>query len=275
MTIVAISREMGSGGYEIGEAVANALNYAYVNRQIILEAAHAHGVPETKLTEAVEHPLTLWKRFDEERRRYLIFLEAAYYRFAERGDLVTASRSGPFFVRDVSHALKVRITAPLPVRVRRVMTQERLDEKMAAAKVRAYDREMSGRIEYLFGVDWTRPENYDLVINTGTDAWDFYRDLLAAAARHPRYQPTAESRQRIRDLSLAAQVRAALATDPRTKHIHLEVTTHARQVVLNGTVFSQALLLAAVEVTRGMPGVMDVVCQAEAVSPVYPGPTIF
>ena len=49
MTIVAISREMGSGGYEVGAAVAKALNFEYVDRQILLQAAHAHGVPEEKI----------------------------------------------------------------------------------------------------------------------------------------------------------------------------------------------------------------------------------
>jgi cytidylate kinase len=272
MTIVAISREMGSGGYEIGAAVAKALHFEYVNRQILLEAAHAHGVPEAKLAEAVEARLTLWSRFDEERRRYLICLEAAYYAFAEQGNLVTASRSGPFFVRDVRHALKVRIMAPVAVRVRRVMAQEALDERAAAARVRAYDREMAARIDYLFGRDWTRPEHYDLVLNTGTDAWDFYTEFLVTAARHPRYQPTPESRQRIRDLSLAAQVRAALATEPRTQHVSLEVTAQAGHVVLKGVVFSPAVLEAAAAVARRVPGVTAISCQAEEIPRVYPGP---
>ncbi len=272
MTIVAISREMGSGGYEIGAAVAKALNFEYVDRQILLQAAHAHGVPEAKLVDAVERRLSLWERFDAERRRYLIFLEAAYYTFAEKGNLVTASRSGPFFVRDVSHALKVRIMAPVAVRVRRVMAQEQLDHKASAAKVRTYDREMSGRIDYLFGLDWTLPENYDLVINTGNDAWAFYTDLLVTAARHPQYQPTLESLQRIRDLSLAAQVRAALATDPGTEHINVEVTAQTGHVVLKGVVFSPAMLDAAAEVARRVPGVSAVSCEAEEIPRVYPGP---
>jgi len=272
MTIVAISREMGSGGYEIGAAVAKALNFEYVNRQILLEAAHAHGVPEAKLVEAVERRLSLWERFDEERRRYLIFLEAAYYAFAEKGNLVTASRSGPFFVRDVSHALKVRIMAPFETRVRRVMAEDKVDQKAAAAKVRAYDREMSGRIDYLFGLDWTLPEHYDLVINTRDDAWNFYTDLLVAAARHPQYQPTPESRQRACDLNLAAQVRAALATDAGTKHVNLDVTAQAGHLVLKGVVFSQAVLEAAAEVARRVPGVTSVACEAVEIPRVYPGP---
>jgi cytidylate kinase len=272
MTIVAISREMGSGGYEIGAAVAKALHFEYVNRQILLQAAQAHGVPEAKLMEAVERRPSLWEHFDTERRRYLTFLEAAYYAFAEQGNLVTASRSGPFFVRDVRHALKVRIMAPVEVRVRRVMAQEQLDQKAATAKVRAYDREMSGRIEYLFGVDWTRPENYDLVINTSNDAWEFYTDLLVAAARHPQYQPTPESQQKVRDLSLAAQVRAAIATDPGTQHLNVEVTAQAGRVALAGVVFSPAILDAAADVARRVPGVASVSCEAVEIPRVYPGP---
>jgi len=272
MTIVAISREMGSGGYEIGAAVAKVLNFEYVNRQILLEAAHAHGVPEAKIVDVVERRFSLWERFDEEKRRYLIFLEAAYYSFAEKGNLVTASRSGPFFVRDVRHALKVRIMAPFEVRVRRVMAQDKLDQKAATAKVRTYDRELSGRIDYLFGLDWTLPENYDLVINTRDDAWEFYTDLLVVAARHPQYQATPESRQKIRDLSLAAQVRAAIATDPGTKHINIEVTARAGHVVLKGVVFSPAVLDAAAEVAQRIPGVANVSCEAVEIPRVYPGP---
>jgi cytidylate kinase len=272
MTIVAISREMGSGGYEIGAAVAKALNFEYVDRQILLQAAHVHGVPEAKITDAVARHLSLWERFDEEKRRYLIFLEAAYYSFAERGKLVTASRSGPFFVRDVRHALKVRIMAPFDVRVRRVMKQEALDQKAAAAKVRNYDRELSARIDYLFGLDWTLPEHYDLVINTREDAWEFYTDLLVTAARHPHYQPTPESLQRLLDLSLAAQVRAAIAKDPGTKNLNVDITAQAGRLELKGVVFSPAMLDAAAEVAKRVPGVKSVSCEAVEIPRVYPGP---
>jgi hypothetical protein len=172
----------------------------------------------------------------------------------------------------VRHALKVRIMAPVEVRVRRVRAQEGLDQKAAAAKVRAYDREMSGRIDYLFGVDWTQPENYDLVLNTQDDAWGFYTDLLVAAARHPRYQPTPESVQRVTDLRLAAQIRAALATDAATQRLKIEVTAQAGRVVLTGVVFSPAVLEAAADVAKRVPGVASVSCETVEIPRVYPGP---
>jgi cytidylate kinase len=272
MTIVAISRELGSGGTAIAAAVAKALSFEYVDREIVLQAARAHEVPEEKIADVDERRLTLWERFDEEKRRYLIFIESAYYSFAEKGNVVTAGRGGPFFLRDVSHALKVRVVAPVEVRVRRVMEQDRLDQKAATARVKSYDRELAGRIDYLFGVDWTSPEHYDLVINTGADAWHFYTELLVWAARHPQYQPTPESLQRIRDLSLASRVRAAIAKDPVTKNINVEVTAQSGRVALKGVVFSPAMMDAAAEVARRVPGVAGVSCEAVEIPRVYPGP---
>lgn len=272
MTIVAISREMGSGGYEVASAAAKILGYDYVDREILLHAARVHDVSEEKITDVADRHLSLWERFDEEKRRYLTFIEAAYYSFAEKGNVVTAGRGGPFFLRNVTHAVRVRIMAPVEVRVRRVMEREKLDHKAAAGKVRNYDRELAGRIDYLFGLDWTLPENYDLVINTEADAWQFYIDLLVATARHARFQPTPESIQRVRDLSLGARVRAAIAKDPLTKNINIEVVAHGGQVALKGVVFSPGMMDAAAGVARQVPGVTQVSCEAVEIPRVYPGP---
>lgn len=64
-----------------------------------------------------------------ERHRRRIFLEAAYYSFPEQGNVVTGSRGGPFFVRGIRHAVKVRIMAPFEARVRRVREQEKVDPR--------------------------------------------------------------------------------------------------------------------------------------------------
>jgi cytidylate kinase len=272
MTIVAISREMGSQGYEVAAAVAKALGFAYVDREILLHAARVQDVPEAKIVDIADRRLSLWERFDEEKRRYLTFIEAAYYAFAEKGNLVTAGRGGPFFLREVTHALRVRIMAPVEVRVRRVMARDKLDHQMAKAKVKDYDRELAGRIEYLFGVDWSLPEHYDIVLNTEADTFPFYVDLLVAAARHPRYQPTPESLRRVADLSLSAQVRAAIAKHAVTKNINVEVVAQSGEVALKGVVFSPAMMEAAAEVARQVPGVTNVSCEAVEIPRVYPGP---
>ena len=274
MTIVAISRELGSGGNNLAAAVAKALDFEFVEREIVLQAAQAHGVPVEKITAVDERRLSIWQRFDEERRRYLTFIEAAYFSFAERGNVVTSGRGGPFFLRGIRHALKVKVMAPLDVRIRRVMEQDQVDQRTAAAKVRAYHRAICGRIDFLFGLDWTSPDNFDMVINTADGRWQFYTDLLVAAARHPEYQPTPESLQKIHDLSLAAQVRAAIASDPVTQNLNVEVIAQSGSVALKGVVFTPAFMDAAVEVARRVPGVVHVWGEAVEIPPVYMGPAM-
>jgi len=58
MAIIAISRQMGSGGYTIAAAVAKALGYEYADRQMIANAAKAYDVPETAIAEVAERRLS-------------------------------------------------------------------------------------------------------------------------------------------------------------------------------------------------------------------------
>jgi len=51
MTIVTISRQLGSGGNEIAACVAGALGLRFIDREIINRAAHEAGVPKGALRE--------------------------------------------------------------------------------------------------------------------------------------------------------------------------------------------------------------------------------
>ncbi len=45
MAVITISRQFGSGGSEIAALVSQRLNYTYVDKQIIAEAAKKSGLP--------------------------------------------------------------------------------------------------------------------------------------------------------------------------------------------------------------------------------------
>lgn len=273
MAIIAISRQMGSGGYTIAAAAARALQYEYADRHMIVNAAQAYDVPEAAIAEVAERRLSGWQRFDEEKIRYRTFLEAAYFALAEKDNVVTAGRGIAALVRGVSHAVRVRIIAPFEVRVQRTMRKEGLDHSHAASRVRSYDWEIAARIAYLFGPEWDIPENYDLVLNTVRDDSQLYTDIVVAVARHPRFQSTPESLQQVRDLSLAAQLRAALAKDPETRHLTLEVTADKAHVSLKGAVRHFSAREHVARVAGAVPGVASVSVEHIAISP-YPGPAV-
>lgn len=258
MAIIAISRQMGSGGYSIAAGAAKALGYEYADREILMRAAKAYEVPETEIAKVAERPLSPWQRFDQEKLRYRTFLDAAYFAIAEKDNVVTAARGNASLVRGVRHALRIRIIAPFETRVERIMKKENLDHSHAAARIRDYDREITARIAYLFGPEWAVPENYDLVINTLRDDPQVYADMVIALARHPSFQATPESLQQLKNLSLAAQVRAAMAKHQDTQSIFPDVTADKGHVMLRGTVRHPQVRDALAGVAGSVPGVSSV-----------------
>jgi hypothetical protein len=139
-------------------------------------------------------------------------------------------------------------------------------------RIKGHDKEQAARFDYLFGVDWTLPEHYDLVVNTGRGSLDAAAELIVQAARLPLYQPSDESRQKIRDLTVAAEVRAALAADPVVGGLHIEVSARSGVVTLKAVVFDPATMDAAATVARRLEGVRSVDCEVVEVPRIYPGP---
>jgi cytidylate kinase len=272
MNIVAISMELGSEAREVARRVARALAYRLIERVVLLLAAEKYAVKEETLAQVDERTLSFWEKFDEDKRRYRIFIESALLSFARDGRVVIAGRGAPLLLKEIDHAMKVRIVAPLEVRVERMMAREGLDHRSATMRVKGHDKEQAARFDHLFGVDWTLPEHYDLVVNTGRGSLDTAAELIVQAAKMPLYQATDASLQKIRDLTLASEVRAALAADPLVGNLHIEVLARSGVVALKGVVFDPATMEAAAAVARRVAGVQSVDCEVVEVPRIYPGP---
>jgi cytidylate kinase len=54
MAIVTISHEMGSGGAELGMALASHLSYRHVDHEVILDRARTYGLADDRLAHLEE-----------------------------------------------------------------------------------------------------------------------------------------------------------------------------------------------------------------------------
>ncbi|HLC43423.1 MAG TPA: cytidylate kinase family protein [Methylomirabilota bacterium] len=272
MAIVTISCEMGSGGVEIGRAVAERLGYRFVDTELITEAAHRYGLLEEKLSSLDETKPSILERFDTETRRYLTVSQAIVYEFAMEDRVVIIGRGGQFLLREVPHAIRVRVTAPFEMRVKRVMKKmpsqmgEALDVRSATELVRRNDAEKGGRVRYLYGVNWADPAFYDLVINTEKLAVNAAVELVATLANRPELRTTEAGRQLVANRTLAFQVQAALAAHPETRKSRISVEAENGVVTLEGT----SALDDAEEVARAVPGVRDVRIRQMEIPPIPP-----
>ena len=272
MSIVTISHEMGAGGPEIGQQVAERLGYKYVDHELISDTARRYGLQEEKLEHLDETKPSLFERFDAETRRYITAMQTAFYEFAEQDRVVLMGRGGQWLLRGVSHVLRVRVMAPFDIRVKRLGTKlagpmgEQASPRTVTEMVRRDDTEKAGRMRYLYDVDVVDPALYDLLINTEKLLAAAGIDLITDVCRRPELQTTPAAAQIVADRSLASQVQVALATNPETRKYRITVEAQAGVVTLEGT----AAMDEALDVAKSVSGVREVKAQQDDIPPIPP-----
>ncbi|HET7874025.1 MAG TPA: cytidylate kinase family protein [Methylomirabilota bacterium] len=272
MAIITISHEIGAGGPEIGQQIAERLGLRYVDQDLISDAAHRYGLLEEKLSHLDESKPSLMERFDAETRRYITVIQTALYEFAEHDQVVLMGRGGQWLLRGVPHVLRVRVMAPFELRVRRLAKKlqgqmgEQTNPRTVTEMVRRDDTEKAGRMRYLYEVDLADPALYDLVVNTEKLTVAAAAELIAAAVRRPEVATTPEGAQVVADRALASRVQVALASHPETRKYRISVEAKAGVVTLEGT----AAMDEAMDVARTVPGVREVRAQQVDIPPIPP-----
>ena len=258
MPILAMTREMGSLGTYIGQEVARRLGYEFIRHEIIAEAAQLYDAVEQNLIATVEAKPGVWDSLSEAARRHFAFIAAQVFEFALKDNVVVVGRWSTLLLRGVDHALRVRVCAPLELRVRRTAERLGVSHEEGHAKVEQSDRGIRARMRQFFEVEWADPLLYDLTLSTDRFTVESGADLLCRLLVCPKWQATETSRASLAGLALAARVRAALKATPETTRLNLTVRCHAGRIELIGTVSSPAGRRAAARVAAAQSGVVSV-----------------
>jgi cytidylate kinase len=161
-------------------------------------------------------------------------------------------------LREVPHAVCVRVCAPFELRKWRMMERLSTDEDTRVAdEIRVNDEAHGAIMRRHFQLDWTQPEHYDLVLNTQRVSVAECIAEVLALVRSPQFVETERSRGLLGDLALSARVRAALRRSPETREAAVQVRAESGRVTLSGA-GSTDEMLAFVEVASAVPGVRDV-----------------
>jgi cytidylate kinase len=260
MSLIVISREMGSGGTLLGHDVAEHLGYRFLDREVVREVGQRYHVPEESLSQLEEGKPRFWERLDCE--RFLAYVQAVVYGFAADDDAVIAGRVAPFLFRGVDHALRVRVTAPVAVRAARLAEEAKIPLAEAEERIARYDTDSAARLAQLFKVECNAPHWYDLVLNTERGKYECYVDVIAEFVRHPPFRSTPESVQAMRDRAIAAQVRAELLRTSGLDTPAIQVRSEGGCVSLHGAVFGPEWEARAIAAASSVPGVRRVVCDS-------------
>jgi cytidylate kinase len=260
--IIAITREMGSLGKDVARGLGEALGLPVIYHEVIDHLADRLRVRKSHVIRLLDGSAGLLERLTADKTSLALYTADEVYGLAasctDKGGAIIRGWGATHLLRDIPHVVCVRVCAPFELRKTRMM--ERLasdDGERVAEEIRANDEAHSAIMRRHFGVQWTEPEHYDVVLNTKRVTVDGCVSEVLTLARSPQFEETERSRARLADLALAARVRAALRRAPETREARVQVSSAGGRITLSGA-SSTDEMLAFVEVASAVPGVRDV-----------------
>lgn len=262
MPIIAITREMGSLGKDVARGLGEALGLPVIYHEVIDHLADRLRVRKSHVIRLLDGSAGLLERLTADKTSLALYTADEVYGLAaactDKGGAIIRGWGATHLLRDIPHVVCVRVCAPFELRKARMM--ERLasdDDERVAEEIRANDEAHSAIMRRHFGVQWTEPEHYDVVLNTKRVSVEGCVSEVLTLARSPQFEETERSRARLADLALAARVRAALRRAPETREARVQVSSAGGRITLSGA-SSTDEMLAFVEVASAVPGVRDV-----------------
>lgn len=186
MTVITISRQLGSLGSQVAHQAAAQLGYKLVWRDLINQSALRAGAPGAALAMIDELGLLGISPSKKELRSFRKTLTQVLEELYIEGNVVILGRAGQYILRQRPGVLHVRIVAPAILRAERVAEQRQIPQENAAAQIEASDKNRRKFLKHLFEIDWDDPLLYDLWINTAHfDAAQSARLIVQAASPFP------------------------------------------------------------------------------------------
>lgn len=180
--IITIGREFGSGGREIGKRLAEELQIAYYDNEIVNEIVKHSNLAEDYVNQILENnivryfPITVSHTFSFFEYPQLDFENKVYAaqnevikNLAEKSDCVIVGRCADYILRE-KNPFRLFIYADTESKIARCIEKgeadETMSEKALKQKIKKVDRSRANYYEFFTGLKWGDKKNYDLCINT-------------------------------------------------------------------------------------------------------------
>ncbi len=182
--VVTVGREFGSGGRELGKALAEELGIAYYDKELLVESAKLAGVnPEFFHKKDERFPTFLQGLFSfsmgvtpmcyytgassiSDDGLYKSISDFLLKKAAEES-FVVVGRTSDYILRDHPRCVNIFLHAPLEECVKRIVARnDALDPAKAESIARKTNKWRADYYNFFTDKDWGHAKSYDLTIDT-------------------------------------------------------------------------------------------------------------
>lgn len=200
--VIAIGRQFGSGGHEIGTRVARELGIPCYDRSLVDMASQELQVDQYDLEQvdeaALNRFLATYRKLEKGNllTGYGLTLNDSLYMtqkkvieaLGRKGSCVIVGRTAGVILADNPKCLHVFITASKEDRVKRIAERYELSERDAADAIRKVDRKRKFYFENYTDKTWGNPDSYQVMLNVSLLGMKRTTELIAGMYRQMEHE---------------------------------------------------------------------------------------
>ena len=203
MTVLTISRQFGAGGWTLGKAIADRLNYRFVSAEVINKIAKEANVSAGWVKSMDKHAGDWLLRFtsrlvssnyierhvgesraDFDEEKYVSFLENIIEKIAEEDNVVFLGRGSQFILQDNPNVLHVLVVADLEDRIKFIENIWNKSRREAEKAIQTREKRRDAFLKYFNKGHPNSLGLYHLIINTSKMEIDEAEDLIVWLANN-------------------------------------------------------------------------------------------
>ena len=274
MTIIAMTREMGTLGKDIAAGVADQLGLEVIHHELVeSDVSKRLDIGSSEVHHFLEGHPNLMERWNIDRSRLSRYTAEEILKLAAQGNVLIRGWGAANLLRSITHVVCVRICAPMLYRVR--IMKERLKIKndlIALKEIEQNDSAHTRTIRNFFESDWKNPNNYDIVLNTERLPVDVCIDQVCQLSKSPNFRESDATKTILSDKLIEFRVRDVLIpfnSDRFDGQNVYSTKVSSGTVHLSGTTSSDEASRHVIELVSGVPGVTTVDADLATVYPYF------
>lgn len=195
--IITIGRQYGSGGRAVAKKLAEVMNIAFYDKELLAEASKESGICQEVMEnydekqekrsflsmmgfQARMDPAGMYLEMPMNHRIFLAQFDAIR-KIADKGPCVIVGRCADYVLRDHENVLNVFIKASMEERIKRITMLYDMDQMKAEETIRKADKQRATYYNYYATGTWGDVTNYHLCLDTGVMGIDGAVELIRSA----------------------------------------------------------------------------------------------
>jgi cytidylate kinase len=168
MTVIAMTREIGSHGSEIAAQVAAELGLEVINSEIVApQVAGSMGLRESAVQRYLDGKATLFDRWQIDTRKLSEYTLTQVLDLALNDNVLIRGWGAAALFQGISGVICVRVCAPMAERVRVMMERLSVNDADAVRKeIERFDAAHARAMRAAFNFDWDDALLYHIILNS-------------------------------------------------------------------------------------------------------------